>query len=93
MPETQNPKQPIERVCFRSLMAACLTLSAAILWAESRRPSIQDIMHGAPLVLAILCGFTLLLFSLSYLRQFGCLAVYGLAVSIWTLFVCLLPTV
>ena len=93
MPEIQHPKQRVERVCFRSLIAACLTLSIAILWAEARRQSIQDIMHGTPLGLAIMCGFTLLIFSLFYFRRFGRLAVYGLAVSIWTLFVCLLPTV
>jgi hypothetical protein len=75
-------------------MAACLTLSIAILWGEARRQSIQSVMHGLPVDAAMICAIILFMFSLFTFRRFGRLAVYGLAVSIWTLFVALLlPTV
>ena len=73
-------------------MAACLTLSLALLWGEARRQSVQDVMHGLPLYTAMILSGVLLIFSIICFRRFGRLAVYGLAVSIWTLFVCLLPT-
>jgi len=93
MPELQHPIRSVGRLCLRCLMAACLTLSSAILWGEARRQSIQDVMHGLPVDAAMICSGVLLVFSLVCFRRFGRLAVYGLAVSIWTLFVCLLPTV
>jgi hypothetical protein len=81
------------RIVFRSLMAACVTLSIAILWGEARRQGVQEIMHGIPLDAALVCGSLLLLMSFVCLRRFGRLAIYGLAVSVITLFVCFLPTV
>ena len=87
MPELQHPMRSVGRLCLRCLMAACLTLSSAILWGEARR---QDVMHGLPVDAAMICSGVLLVFSLFCFRRFGRLAVYGLAVSIWTLFVALL---
>jgi len=81
------------RIVFRSLMAACVTLSIAILWGEARPQSFQEIMHGIPLDAALVSGSVLLVMSLVCLRRFGRLAIYGLAVSVITLSVCLLPTV
>jgi hypothetical protein len=85
--------KPFVRICFRSLMVACLTLSIAILWGESRRQSVQDVLHGFPVTAAMICGGVLLIASLVLFGRIGRLAIYGLAVSLWTLFVCLLPTV
>ena len=50
-------------------------------------------MHGLPMDAAMISGGALLIFSLVCFRRFGRLAIFGLAVSIWTLFVCSLPTV
>ncbi|MDB6111871.1 MAG: hypothetical protein JWR69_3621 [Pedosphaera sp.] len=80
------------KVCCRALMAACLVLSLAVLWGESQRQSIQEVMHSLPLTLAAVCGLSLLILSGICFRSFGRLAVYGLLVGAWTLFVCLLPT-
>ena len=69
-------------------MWACVALSVAILWGVRR----DDVNHTIFMATAI-CGFLLLAASLIYLRRFGRLAVYGIVVSILTLFSCLLPTV
>jgi hypothetical protein len=85
MPETHQLLKSVGRAVIRGLMAACLTLSVAILWGEARGQIIQDVMHGLPLDAALICGLMLLVASLLCLRRFGRLAVYALAVSIWTL--------
>ncbi len=75
-------------------MAACLTLSVAILWGEARSQNIQSVMHGAPLDAGVFCGTVLFFLALFCLRRYGRLAVYGLLLSLWTLFVCIfMPTV
>lgn len=93
MSKPQHPRQPLQRTFFRVLMTASLTLSVAVLWGEARRQSVQDVMHGAPVTVGMLCGLTLFIASVCGLRRFGRLAVYGLLIGLWTVFVCLLPTV
>lgn len=92
MAEVQHQGGGVLRVCFRSLVAACLTLSIAILWGEARRQSIQEVTHGLPVTAGLVCGGALLVASCVLFRRLGRLAIWGLAVSIWTTFVCLLPT-
>ena len=74
--------------CFRGLIWTCVALSLAILWSVKR----DDVNHTIFMATAI-CGFLLLAASLIYLKRLGRLAVYGLVVSILTLFSCILPTV
>ena len=81
------------KIFFRILMAACLTLSVPICWGEVGSQTIQDVMHGLPFEATAICGFALLIFSLICIKRFGRLAIYGLAIGIWTLIICLLPTV
>jgi hypothetical protein len=76
------------KIFFRILMAACLTLSVAICWGEVGSQTIQDVIHGLPFEATAICGF-----ALFCIKRFGRLAIYGLAIGIWTLIICLLPTV
>jgi len=69
------------------LMVICIALSAAVLWGV-RRDDVDYTIYRA----AAIFGFLQLAASLILLRRFGRLAVYGLAVGVVTLFVCLLPT-
>lgn len=93
MSKTDHPRQSFQRACLRVLMTACLTLSVAVLWGEAQRQSIQEVMHGVPVTVGMLCSVTLVIASVCCLRRFGRLAVYGLGVGLWTMFVCFLPTV
>ena len=92
MPEIQHQMGGLGRIGFRSLIVACLTLSIAILWGEARRQSIQEVTHVLPVTAGLICSGVLLIASCVFFRRLGRLAIYGLAVSIWTAFVCLLPT-
>ena len=85
----------IGRLLFRCLTIVSLTLSLAILWGETRRQNVQDVLHGYPLEAMMVCGAVLLIssFFLVWFKHFRRLAIVGLIVSIWTLFVYLLPTV
>lgn len=93
MPKIQQQSGGLARACFRSLTAACLALSVAILWGETRRQSVQDVMHGLPVIAGLGCSGVLLIASLVLRRRLGRVTLVGLAVSIWTAFVCLLPTI
>ena len=88
MSEIKKTERPVGRIVFRSLMAACLTLSIAILWGEARSQNIQSVLHGLPLDAAIFSGRVLFVLAVFCLRRYGRLAVYGLLVSVWTLLVC-----
>jgi len=74
-------------------MLACLTLSVAILWGETRRQSIQVVMHGAPLTAALILNTALFLASLWHGRRRWRVALCGVIASVFGLYVCTLPTV
>jgi hypothetical protein len=95
MPTTEHPARDIWRILFRCFTVASLTLSLAILWGQISRQSFRDILDGLPLQATMICGVVLFVLSLIsvWFRRFRSLAVEGLVVSIWTLFVCLIPTV
>jgi hypothetical protein len=92
MRDAPQPIREFVLVIARVLMAACLTLSIAILWGEARRQLIQGVMHGIPLAAALVTSVTLFLVSLLTLRWHRRLGVYGLLTSFVGLLVCSLPT-
>ncbi len=52
----------------------------------------KAITQGIPLEAAAVCSAILILLSLTFWKQLGRWATYGLAAGIWTSIVCLLPT-
>ena len=73
-------------------MAASLTLSIGILWGESRRQYIQDVMEGLPVVASLACSVALLISSLAIFRWRRRLAVYGLLSAAVGFYVATMPT-
>jgi hypothetical protein len=92
MRDAPQPIREFVLVIARVLMAACLTLSIAILWGEARRQLIQGVMHGIPLAATLVTSVTLFLVSLLTLRWHRRLGIYGLLTSFVGLLVCSLPT-
>lgn len=92
MHEVHQPIRRIGVLVARVLMAACLTLSMAILWGEGRRQLIREVMHGIPFAATQVSSLSLFLVSLLVLRWHRRTAIYGLLISLVGLFVCSLPT-
>ena len=77
----------------RAAMAAALTLSAAVLWGEARRQSIQDVLHGIPLRAVIVVSMALIISSSLVFGFRRKLAIYGFAIAAGGFLVATLPTV
>jgi len=73
-------------------MAACLSLSLIVLWGESQSGMRRSAAHGTPLLAAPFASLALSLLSFGLLKHSPKSAIYGIAVAVWTLFICAVPT-
>ena len=79
-------------ICQVALMTACLSSSLVILWGESQSGIKKSVAHGNPLLFSPFAPLALLFLSFGFLKQSPKSAIYGIAVAVWTLFTCAVPT-
>ncbi len=87
-----NPPIILKRL-YRILVIACATLSLAVLWGQTQGQTISSFFNGFPLRVMFYGAISLLLSSVAFIKSFGKLAIAGILVALWCLFVWLLPTI
>jgi hypothetical protein len=77
----------------RILGLACLTLSLAVLWAQTRSETIRSAFNGLPLTLLFVGSLGMFAVSVALFGRSRRSALFGFLITIWYVFVGLLPTI